>query len=252
MIRVIEWLNANQYRRYPFVDDSSLVVDGEPGHILDNDFLLDFQVTVNQWVSLQDIDNTKLVSITVLPSLTSVDLVFSVGSWIWTVEVPVNATWPYTVQGAATDVANYTVTVGPGVAQFVEDEAVGTHSVNALLLPSLIMVQTGVRVDTISNRVLVIAGAIDLEPGYNCEPTATGHILRFNAGSGLGAGLDCTKSENDVLSCADAFLWFNGVHASTDGNIELKGGDGVSVKGDPATNTITIKGATVLSSVDCG
>ena len=40
MNRTIQWLNANSHRRYPFIEDNSLVFAG--GEVT-NDVLLDFQ-----------------------------------------------------------------------------------------------------------------------------------------------------------------------------------------------------------------
>ena len=256
MSRTLEWLNANSYRRYPFLEDSALWVDG--AFQLALNFLLDFQLTL-QRTDAQGVPQASLESIEVSPGRLALVVTFLVNGVSLPMIVPAVATMPYTARGifATSEFAgNYTITFGTGVQDFAANQSIGVHLLStgtATIDPVLLPLATGCRVDSVQAvGGSVLQGKITVQPGYNCEPTAKGTILRFQAGTGFGAGQACQSSGPGVLSCGNAFLWFCGAHASQDGNVELEGGPGVQISPDPHNpNTILIKSSSALANKDC-
>ena len=252
MNRTVEWLNANQNRRYPFVDDDPMVLDytGQ----LPVDLVLDFQFSIQQ----SDVQGAaaQLAEIDVAPDRSALTFRFRVNSRYLVVEVPAAAVQPFTVDGTWVEtglIGNYTVCFGEGCAAFASSQAVGVHNASAQIDPALILTHQNCRVDSIgSPNGQQLQGVITVEPGYNCEPTTDGTVLRFQAGQGAGAGQYCGDPLYDVLSCQNAWLWFNGQHASQDGNIVLAGGSGVQITPDPDNNTIVIQGSIGLANQECG
>jgi len=256
MNRTLEWLNANQNRRYPFYDDSALTVVS--GGNLGDDFLLDFQITLeSSWLPLTGYPSwAALVSIAVAPDRSILTITFTVNAALFVVVVPASAVTPYCLVGDTSSfslTAHYAITFGPGVLAFAQNQAIGTHAVQAgtaTIDAALIAANQNSRLDSFNG----FQGDVTLIPGYNCEPSATGAIIQFSAGSGSGAGVSCRESSTAVLSCSSAWLWFNGVHAGPDGDVQLVGGPGVTITQDPigSPNTVLISGNTKLANQECG
>ena len=249
MNRTLEWLNANQNRRYPFRDDSALTVSS--GGELGDDFLLDFQITLEN--SPASPAQAALVNIVVAADRSTLTIKFAVGAATFVVEVPASAATPYCLVGDTSSVslvAHYAITFGPGVLTFAQNQAIGTHGMSDATIDSaLIADNRNSRLDSFN----AFQGDITLIPGYNCEPSAYDAIIQFSAGSGSGAGKFCGESPTGVLSCNNAWLWFNGVHAGPDGDVRLVGGLGASVTQDPEgfPNTVLISGDTTLANQEC-
>ena len=276
MNRTMEWLNENQNRRYPFVDDADLSVAGH-SFVVPNDLLLDIQATSTLGVSTYFV----LLDFTVAPDSKSIRLHFVGGEPTYAlqidlnIDVPVTGVWPYTTvmilqvpywQGGPGVVGTlqgvYTVTLGPGVVTLAQNPP-GTYTLAhpPQINPGLLMEQGLCRVDSLTSSDLnyphdEIVGPITVQPGYNCETTCSDGVLSFRAGSGFGAGVSCDlpgagTPDPTKVSCAEALLWFSGVSASQDGNVELAAGPGVVITPDPEHNTIYISGAKSLPNKEC-
>lgn len=247
--RTVEWLNANRYRRYPFRDDTNLACTG--GRELPNNVLLDCRlVSCTAAVSL-----LTLLSVEVTAGQSSLLFCFGYGLHMFYVEVPAAAAFPYQVAGSSAGF-QYTLVFGEGCTT-VFGYPVGVYNMTStpVIQPALTVVQDRHRVDTVQatgEGQAVLSGLIYVEPGYNCDPTVVPDSIRLSAGLGYGAGRYCERLLDAVVSCADAILWWNGQNASEDGNIEIRGGQGVDVDPQPENHRIVIRGSTALENLKCG
>lgn len=252
MTRTIEFLNANQYIRYPLMDDADLTYPGLGA--LPNSFLLDFSAEVSVPVSCGPM---VLQALEVLADRSGVDVTFQLGAIPLVLTVPAAAQWPYRVQGqimAGSVVGQYSIVFGPGVKVVAADAPIGavTLTGNPEVLPVLLVQSPDSRLDSIAAPGdPVLAGSVRVTPGYNCDVVLSSNSMKLQAGLGYGAGQQCLAPVQ--VMCDNLFRWFCGVHASEDGNVELAGGPGVTVVPDPVNpNTVMIKGSVVLDSQECG
>lgn len=244
--RTIEWLNQNGYRVYPFVENSSMALLA--GGSLPLSAILDFSIV------------TTLVAFATPPRLQSflvgddgVTFNFS-GAQPFSIEVPVAAAFPYTATGS-TDGIYFKCTFGPGCTQLMALPHLTYYMTTAPVIePALVISQIKLRVDSIQAIGVdqdKLTGVIWMEAGYNCDPVVAANFIRFSVAPGRGAGQYCEPLTDDVLSCRDAFLWWNSQNASADGNYLLGAGIGLEVENVAAENLIIFRAIKRFESLSC-
>ena len=259
--RTIEWLNANKYRRFPFVDDAALALAAQDYSgscavtALANDVVLDFQATATS--SLYVPGDFCLASIDVDAAEAGLTFNFTVGDADIAVAVPAGAAWPYSVRGTSNGVI-YQAVFGEGCEALLCADAFTYLTTDAALQPTLLVEQTRHRLDSVQGITdgqgtqAVLSGVIYIEPGYNCDPVVTASKIRLTAGRGWGAGRYCEPLSDDVISCRNALLRINGQTASEDGNLNLVV-LGASVGPHPTqANTVLIKTPMLFDNMKCG
>lgn len=86
-------------------------------------------------------------------------------------------------------------------------------------------------------------GTVHLQDGVQTTSRIQAGGIRVNAAPGIGVHPDCW--EYDPTRTCDSIHYINGVHADTDGNFQIVGGEGVSVvsglrlNGHPAVAVVT-------------
>lgn len=255
LIRTVEWLNANRYRRYPFVDDADMSLNAGAYNgvcalpYLPDDVMLDFQAVAltNTYAA----GTFKLSSIDVSP--TALVFRFSIGNIPIALSVPSHAAYPYNAE-AISNGARYSAVFGEGCANLLCAEPF-TYTAAIPLQPALLVDQSRHRVDSVRAKPgtqATLAGRVFVEPGYNCDPVVMPGRVRLTAGHGWGAGRYCYPLSDDVISCREAVLRLNGQTASDDGNINLSV-IGASVGPDPVDpNTVLIRTPRMFDNMKCG
>lgn len=245
--RTVEWLNENRYRVYPFVENSSLAVNGASALSLAT--ILDFSL-VTTLTSLGAAQTLQSFTVTA----DGVTFNFG-GTFTFNLLVPSAASFPYLANGTQ-DGVYYTTVFGEGCTALMSlPAATYTMAEPPVIQPALLVDQSQHRVDSITAQGIGqarLTGTIWIEPGYNCDPVVGANFIRFSVAPGRGAGRYCTPLSDDVLSCRDAFLWWNGQNASQDGNYLLAAGTGLVVENVPASNLIIIRAIDTLDSMNCG
>jgi len=257
MPRQVEWLNANAYRRYPFVEDQQLV---SGSLTMDDSVILDFSGVSY----LQDPRPVALQSVMIIPGTPKQGVftfmyvggpaVYNPFSFI----VPENAAVPYQAVLHTVE-AHYLVCVfGEGLQSFLQN-APGTYVFAGLpqIEPALVSFQPNHRV---TNIVGTGAGSIDLgngmillEEGHNCQIDLNWYLnaISISAIRGAGAGIDCAPVTTGVLLCEDVLLRINGMHGNDQGDFILGGGPGVEVIGVPDEHKVIIRAKT-FDERQCG
>ena len=239
----IGWRNANRYRSYPLRDDVSMLLSD--GSTLSNNVLLDASAVVygssDQTFQLTQLRRaTDVLYVQFLVGTTSVEL---------SVVLNADLTLPVVVYSAA-----YRLSVVFGEDLFTLFSANGALTCTIPLQPALLTVQDRVRVDTVSGQTgPQLVGRIQAQEGYNCRLTLTndnGPALLISAIYGAGAGVYCDPLVG-VRRCDDTILRINGLAGSTSGDFVIAGLAGVTVRSDPATNTITVTGTRTYDKVGC-
>lgn len=254
MPRQTEWLNANAYRSYPFVEDQLMTLSGLE---LDNSVILDFNGTSY----LQNPTQVTLISVTIIGGsprqgiftfMYNGPLVYNPFSFT----VAETAAVPYRAVVYNAAAHHVTCVFGPGLQAFLQN-APGTYTGALLLEPALMSFQP---IHRVTNVVGTKTGSVDLdngvirvEEGHNCQVDMNWHMntLRISAIRGAGAGVDCNPVTTAVALCKDVLLRINGLHGNDQGDFILGGGEGVEVENVPASNMIIIRAKT-FDERQCG
>jgi len=248
MARQTQWLNANHYRKYPFIEDSDLMADTvevPDSAIVDLRGVSYFHaVTPVRLISVQIIDpgggSPRLVNFTfrydgavVYPTF-----VFS---------VPENAAFPFASTVHNSLVHHVTCTFGEGVADLAQNTP-GTYALNSLprVEPALIGFQDKHRVVSVQAEGVgndELSGIIYLEEGHNCSISVDtpNDRIRIAAEKGAGAGISCETLDPSLLLCPDVLLRINGLRAGDQGGFMLVGMDGVEIVPDPDNHVVVIR-----------
>lgn len=260
MTRTIQWLNANAYRNYPFVEDAKLDLSG--GYTLDKGVLLDFRCV--SYVHSQRAIRLKQIAVYAPPSgpkVASFSFVFDNAVTYGTIilYVPENGVIPYASTAHIPEAYHTTCLFGPGMAQIFALPP-GTYSLleSPQIEPALIGYQPAHRVLSIRAEgpleTTVLSGDIHVREGYNCQVTVRPETdtVRISAIKGAGQGISCEKVDEGVLSCTDALLHLNGRRAGDSGEFILRGAFGVELFADPENHTIVISIPPAKQDIECG
>jgi hypothetical protein len=256
--RQIEWLNANNYRRYPFVENSPDVVPS-PGVTMTDSTVLDFDAL--DYTACER--RAKLTGLTVASgspgTVTFEFTIYRTGGPDQTVTfvVPENAAFPYTVTAYSVGAVHARCIFGEGVLALLAGLADGAYAVNAPVEQALVAAQCKHRVNELLATAPGSTPAVNnvyFQEGHNCQVTIipASDIVKIAAVLGAGEGKDCDPVPGK-LQCYEVLLRINGLRADDNGAFILGGGEGVQVIPDPANHRIIIKGMTAqLDDNACG
>ena len=242
MNEILDRLNENAYRYYPFADDADLrMVDSATGVeiMMPVSALLDCRVT--SYIS--DVTTVIVTGVTINPA--SVVLTFNYAGTELMMTVP-PVTDMYTGSVTVTDSGgNVSVHIravfGPGIGELCSSVA-GTFTMpgTPLIDPSRTLSAANTRVTSVSaldsdNAPAgpTLTGLIFLQEGYNIEAvfSAFDNSVTFNAVKGAGEGFTCGDSPEGGSSCSSAIYGINGLKPNHAGNIIITGSGGITVAG---------------------
>ena len=232
MLKVIEWQNANQNRRYPFVEDSQMEVSGPATFDLPNDTLIDFRFISYTFA------NAPVYLHTVTLSGTSAIFKFlfdAVTPQYYTITVPTVGAFPYsgiTVNMDSTLRASF----GPGVKTirdtYIDGDYVATTPIP--LEPALSIFQNRHRVNSMSaadEDAFILAGNIYFREGYgiNINLNTTDTFLTISAEVGAGAGIPCESLLAQDQNCENGIFHINGIRPNAAGEFTFVAGAGFKI-----------------------
>lgn len=216
MSRIQEALSANKNRVYPFVDDSDT-------GMLPSWMLLDLRVmdaggrgTTVEMTGVSVDTGTVTLSFAYSGSTFAIPVELGSGIVVGRLSPEDDLSVKYAVYG--------------GGSEYELGAESGEYAVSARLLPSLVVsLSPGRNVDGISGKGGTIGGTVHVMDGYNTTAHVVGGKIRVEVGNGIGLGTYCA-GEDETFDCSKAFMFLNGQHANTSGNINIVGGSGVSVQ----------------------
>lgn len=250
MPRSVQWLNANRYRRYPFVENSSLSASG--GLVLPDSAIVDFQVTNY----LYEAGPVRLVQFTIVsgtPKTGVFRFQYSVGDTV-DLSVPESAAFPFRSTVHDSSLHNVVCVFGEGIIDLLQN-APGTYFINAEIEPALCGFQDKHRLLSVeAEGATTLEGPIVIREGYGCLVTiqTDQNAVRIAASKGAGAGIPCDELDPDRIKCNEVFLRINGLQADSLGAFTLVGMDGVEVIPEPDEHRIRIRAKIQQDELVCG
>lgn len=253
MSRSVQWLNENSYRLYPFVEDSVLTAGTAT---LPLAALLDMSITNYN----SDACDVRLLTFEITSAVVP-ECIFTfeyVGGSQFTVTVPSSAALPYTTTVSSAAVHRVTCVFGTGMNDLF-DLTAATYTLDTppVIEPALASFHSGTRVDSIIGTAVgstAVTGIVYMMEGYNCVigTSLSDNSITISAVRGGGAGMNCdTLAPVAPYTCYTALMSINGFHGDDNGNIDLIGGDGVTII--PSGNgLIRVVGAKQNTDVECG
>ena len=216
-----EWLNRNAYRRFPLVEDSDMSCAGglrlPDSAVLDARFCLFGAHSGPVELTAVRIENGVATAFLSLPGGVRA-------------EVSGNgySTWSDGIERSAR------VCLGTG------EDGYYILLKPVRFLPSRVMsVPYGIGADTITAGGVTATGDVRVSDGHNTTLSIRRNNLVLGIGRGDGLGVVCRQGASAITCDGRVLYYLNGQKADSDGNIEISGGDGVSVstgtyKGIPA------------------
>jgi hypothetical protein len=263
MEQVLDWLNENEIRSFPLLDDSSktVLLHGNPW-ILPENFILDLQLIVhssNLVTNQQEVVPVVMHTIA-LSNTGEVSVVFSASSQITTFTINSPATQPYPLYLRNAD-GNLAV-FGSGVLDFVAAAQTTTQvtcdipiepatctqfngpwlgvnslstspekvSLSPLLAEASRNYEPSLPLADASSSTL-LTGDIKLLEGYNFRVNIANNLIDLEIGVGYGLVMNCTTSfiPAEYLDCGDIVSYINGVPPDSSGNFRLLAGSNINI-----------------------
>ena len=260
MARQVQWLNANKYRKYPFVEDSDLTAGSV---IVPDSAILDLR-GVNYVLAATPL---RLTSFQIVNpgggSPVEGTFTFTFDGAVapfdtFNVSVPENAAFPFASTIHDSAVQHVTCVFGDGIADLLQ-ETPGTYTLNNTpqIEPAVVSFQDRHRVTSITASGAgqdTLTGAVQIEEGYNCQvviDTARDRVT-ISANKGAGAGISCDQIDPAVVLCAETLLRINGLRAADLGDFMLAPGDGVEIVPDAANHQLIVRGTPIKDELECG
>lgn len=209
-----EWLDSNAARAYPFLDDSDF---GKlPAWVLLDMRLVDADyrgATSLECLSMTVSDEKVTLSFKYGDETFSIDVPREEGIRIGTVKPRPTCAVSVAMCGAR-----------PGADPLPVN---GTYSVGCAIDPARVVgIERTRKLWSINGS----SGTMVLKDGYNTSASIVDGTVNVSIGDGYGLGRRCPDEDDDSFDCSMALLFVNGQHADTSGNIDIIGGDGVSVQ----------------------
>lgn len=255
MNRTVEWLNLNNYRKYPLVDDANYTLRETKSVTFADDVLLDCKALS------YSLRNYRLI-LTGFEIITSrnifrlcIDL-YDVDTAVpesIAIDVPGNAAFPFTAVQSS-EQYRLSITFGEGVARLMTwSDGLYTFVYGPEILPALLSSQYRYRVNRIQgNTGPEIAGVVFFEEGNNIsiKVDPVNSVIYISALPGAGKGVSC-----DVLDGArrpgTVIKKVNDLAISPDGNINLIAGEGFEIKPATDSNTLVIRAVLNSGQAEC-
>jgi hypothetical protein len=256
MEQVLDWLNENERRAYPFLTDVSKAVPLGALPVLPDNFLVDLQLTTTTmlWSSAVSLSRIKRTSTYLLLEFSTPTVLIA----SFQLPDPNNLTYPYYVRNSDGNLAVFgtgasalysacnnstdltvTIPVEPATCiQFAgawlgvssistSPEKVGYNGSNALNSARVALPLVDVPAGSTSRMV----GDVQFLEGYNFRVKVTNSLIDLQAGTGNGLKMDCTTSflPPVCLDCDEIVSYINGVPPDDEGNFRLLQGSNISI-----------------------
>lgn len=237
-----EWLNRNAYRAYPFEENTNFLCTN--GKFLPKSLILDFRCCIFD-------ENCVEMAISEVNVLKNGEI---------SLKIQLNG---------SNDDNSIILTTKDGIA-VKNDENMSFRAIcckkerlngffgdfilkkPARILKSRILsIPYGIGVDTLSAGGVESTGIVNVGDGHNTSLDIRSNNLVLTVKKGLGKGAKCGDDLDGPSECPTLY-YINGQKADSNGNIQIKGGDGITVtsgtyKGIPAV--IITTSATVNSFI---
>ena len=263
MEQVLDWLNENEIRSFPLLDNSNkLFALNGSDWLLPENFILDLQLTV-QDSSLVDVNREPVpVMLGTIELLESGDMKvsFSAEEQIteFSISSPDTQSYPLYVRNPDGNLAVF----GLGVLDFVTAAQTATSlTTNIPVEPAVCIQFTGAWLgvnslstspEKVSLDSLLVGAARAYEPslpledtpsttaiqgdvkfleGYNFRVAINSGLIDLEIASGRGLLMNCATSflREEYLNCADIVSYINGVPPDDAGNFRLTPGSNISI-----------------------
>lgn len=273
MEQVIDWLNENELRSFPFMDGSNKVLGSGLIFIqLPDNFLLDLQIVTSVELT-QDYTLSSGATVTI-PKPVNLTRLFKTQAGNIVVEFSAGFTLiaSFTIPAASLNQSPIYVRTSEGLAVFGEGVRVidnlattgnnyaGTVAVESSTYHQFNNAWLGVNSielspeknteiggyaptlpleETTPQNKASLVGDVQFLAGYNFRVAISSDLIDLEVGFGLGLKMDCTTSflEPKYLDCSDIVSYINGVPPDTAGNFLLKSGADISItKGATLSN----------------
>jgi len=223
-----EWLNRNAFRAFPLEEDSDLSCAAAAGAaralpngaVLDARFFLDGEGAVGGvFLERVGISESGIVSLEV--STPEGRMRLSGG--------PDSSRSEFQVLVASIGGCHARVVAGSPESLAAH---AGDYRLNApprFLRSRVLAVPSGIGADTITCGGVTGHGDIRVANGVNTELGIRGNSLVLKVRKGIGLGLDCPTLPTAFLCSGNVLYFLNGQKADSSGNIQIYGGEGVSV-----------------------
>lgn len=244
--RILDWLNQNRFRAYPFINDNGLVYDNKR---IPECFLLDCLVVDTR--HLNSIPELIFTRIQVTNNSFTFDFTYN------------GANFSHTIQSNSAEPADSTVVTVKGslisgleneflYVKFVfsshryilENVGTGIWNFTGKILPTKIISSTASGVSGLDvngsahvpdfNAHRITTGDVHLVDGYRTQPVIQNGSVVVKVGTMYGEDPcrynDLLSREEADTSCDDLLLFFCGQNGGTSGNVVIEGGAGVTVK----------------------
>ena len=266
-----EYLSTNEHRNYPFKDDALLLFSTPSAGIIrfPNDCILDVQVIDYSY-------NVDFVRMFRVQNIGGGVLLFSFDGYFFNedymtirydltfdISVSTAGVFPMTVSGQTADYS-YTVVFGPGVSSLCNTgglmENTGLYLATApypfveSTLATLTNTKATSIIGTAAGSVALTSNDIALEAGYNVDISInqSDNSVTINASPGAGIGVDCSPPILAVGRCDGAVMQINGAVPDASGNINIQGGNYVTVTTDPVNHEVIIESGIESYNPTCG
>lgn len=257
MAKSIQWLNANAYRRYPFIEDESL--DLAVGGAIADAVLLDIRAV--SYTHQQQA--FELASVEILdpggPKVAVFNFRYAISGLGVAISVPENAALPFESTQHNAQSHHVTCVFGSGISELFQKPAGIYHlSVFPAVEPALVAYQPEHRVFNVRAsgpfQTDELSGVIHVREGHNCQIAILPQrdTVQIAAVKGAGRGISCETIDDDILLCPDVLLRLNGMRAGDLGEFILLGEDGVMLVPDPDNHLISIRLSQPDQELECG
>jgi hypothetical protein len=250
-MRAVEWLNHNQYRSYPFVEDQVLQgADG--GDVLDLplDTLLDLTVLTHTTT----VEPVLLEGVDVDGAGTTVTFIFTIAGVPTPIVVSTAITAPFEGEVRSDVVPGYAGLLlrpvfGAGVAKIGSNLANHGKSFvfNLLLEPSTTISATNPWVTKVTaiepgGGETDFFGDVLLAEGYNVilDINRSRNTIEIKAAVGAGQGEPCEPMLDAPADCDESIYYINGRHPDWFGRFTLDAGPGLKVTAEPGSNKLVL------------
>jgi hypothetical protein len=264
---VIQWLNANRYRHYPFKEDARLdfacTVPTANSWVLPDSVLLDLQYVVYRAI-VPDGAALRLYAVRAEDTdFNTLIFRFALGNTYFD-DIIVPRTISTTPVVLTQDGVRLQIVFGADGVNELLDQLETITDLRLYLAtetaehfePITMTKQDKHRVNSLvgnTDESVAVSGDIYWEGGYNTcillQPAM--HRIRIMAEPGAGSGRYCGRIESDRPACDGILLAINELYADGYGKFQLTGADGIAIIPEPDEHRLTIKTCVTPADIDC-
>ena len=260
MSRSVEWLNANKYRKYPFIEDSR--PSSSFGEDLSDAVIVDFR-SVNYVHIAARLSLTSIELLTPVTGPRVANFTFTydpvVAFFDMVLSVPENASFPFKSSiYEDQSIQTATCVFGEGTSALFQYPD-GTYLVGGLQIePALVGLQGNhqlISVQSADPAGSELYGTVYFEGKYNCDIIINNdtNTVTIAAGRGRGIGVSCEDDTAGLITCRNVLCRINGLTSNDRGEFLLGGAAGIVVESLPDDNVIAIRSTLDTEEIrDCG